>query len=144
MALYSFATVTTNITIGNAAWEIRTSSSDRARLLEFRYSKGATLTGTTRWGLGRPAAIGITPTSPITFLAEDPADPAGTVQSALAWGTSPTAPVNFFKRDTMFHAKDHFVRWTWPKGIVIPVSSSIVMWNITASTVIDVHALVDE
>jgi hypothetical protein len=96
------------------------------------------------FGLGRPAAIGQTPTAPITVLAEDPGDPAGTVTTALAWGTGPTAPTNFFRRISLPATVGTGVIWTFPRGLVIPVSSSIVIWNLSSMGVSDIYVVVDE
>jgi hypothetical protein len=43
-------------------------------------------------GIGTPAAIGVTPTSPQTFLREDTADQTAVTTAAVAWGTGPTVP----------------------------------------------------
>jgi hypothetical protein len=144
MARYSFATTTTGFTAATAAWEIFTTASDRALLLEIGWSKTVSPASAWTFGIGRPAAIGVTPTSPVTFLAEDPASPAGTVESALAWGTGPTAPANFFKRDRFFHRKFQIMSWIFPNGVIIAVSKSIVLWNIATSEAAEVYAVVNE
>lgn len=142
MALYTFAARTSNVTIANACWELRTTSTDRARLMEL----GIFLAGATAstFGLGRPQAIGVTPTSPQTFLGEDSAEPAATLTSALAWGTGPTVPVNFLRRISLPATVGTGVIWTFPRGILIPVSSSLILWNISATAVADVYAVIDE
>jgi hypothetical protein len=96
------------------------------------------------FGLGRPQAIGVTPTSPVTVLQEDPGDPAGTVQTALAWGTAPTVPLQFFRRISLPATIGTGVIWTFPRGLVIPISSSLVVWNITATGVADIYVVIDE
>ena len=70
MALYSIGVRTTSGTTGTAAWEIRSSSTDRLFIVEIGIFLAAATAST--YGLGRPAAIGITPTSPVTVQAEDP------------------------------------------------------------------------
>jgi len=142
LAIYSLANRTTNVTTANACLEIRTTSTDRPRVMEI----GIFLAGATAstFGLGRPAAIGQTPTAPITVLAEDPGDPAGTVTTALAWGTGPTAPTNFFRRISLPATVGTGVIWTFPRGLVIPVSSSIVIWNLSSMGVSDIYVVIDE
>ena len=142
MAIYSLATRTTNVTIANACLEIRTAATDRARLMEIGIFLAAATAST--FAIGRPAAIGITPTSPVTVLPEEPGDPAGTVQTALAWATGPTAPVQFLRRISLPATIGTGVIWTFPKGLVIPVSSSLVVWNVTATGVADIYIVVDE
>jgi hypothetical protein len=99
-----------------------------------------------QYALGRPAAIGVTPTTPVDFLPDDPADPtvAGLVQSALAWGTGPTAPTAFPRRISTPATIGSGVIWTFPRGYMIPVSSSIVLWNLAANGVVDAYAVVEE
>ena len=141
MATYSLANLTTATGTGAAALELRTASTDRIRLEEIGLSLNAATAST--FGIGRPAAIGITPTSPITWLAQDPGSPAGTAQTALAWAIGPTIPANFFRR------------WNLPATIGagfilffdnlwVAVSSSIVLWNLTAVSAVNCHVKGDE
>lgn len=142
MAIYSGAQQAAAIgASGTALWEIRTASTNRAQLVELGCSANFATSGD-QFGIGRPAAIGITPTTPLTWLAEDPSSPAGTVTSALAWGTGPTAPVQFFRRTRLFST--YVVFWTFPQ-LWIPVSSSVVFWTITLGTTatVDLHGTVD-
>lgn len=142
MAVYSLANLTTGTGTGAAALELRTTSTDRVYVREI----GAFLNAATAsiFGLGRPAAIGVTPTSPITWLAEDPADAAGTAQTALAWGTGPTAPTNFFRRINLPATIGAGFILLFPRGLVIAVSSSIVLWNLSAVSAVNAHVMGDE
>jgi len=143
MAIYSLATRSTVTTIAAANEEVRTAATDRASVMEIGIFLAAATASV--YGIGRPAAIGVTPTSPITVLAEDPASPAGTVTTAVAWGTGPTVPANFFRRIALPATIGTGVIWTFPRGLVIAVSSSIVFWNITTnSAAVDNHVVVDE
>ena len=140
----SLAIKTSNGTINEAAWEIRTGATPgRAKLLEL----GLFLSAATAsiFGLGIPQAIGDTPTSPVDFEPEDPNDvlASGIIQSALAWGTSPTVPTKFFRRITLPATIGTGVIWTFPKGLTIPVSNSLVLWNITANAVVDAYAVIE-
>ena len=143
MAYYSLGVLTTGTASGSAAWEIRTSANTRARIMEVGFFLNAATVSTI--GLGRPAAIGVTPTSPVDLLPEDPADVtvAGLVQSALAWTTGPTAPANFARRISLPATVGVGVIWTWPKGYVIPASSSVVLWNIGLSSTLNAYAVLD-
>jgi len=142
MAIYSLANRTTNVTSANPTLEIRTTSTDRPRIMEIGIFLAAATAST--FGLGRPQAIGGTPTTPVTVIAEDPGDPAGTVQTALAWGTPPTVPLYFFRRISLPATIGTGVIWTFPRGLLIPVSSSLVVWNITATGVADIYVVIDE
>lgn len=142
MAIYSLAQRGITGTAAAAQWEIRTTSTDRPRIYEI----GVSVTAATAsiFGIGRPAAIGISPTSPQTVLAEDSGDPVGTVTAAVAWGTPPTVPVNFFRRFGIPAAIGNQIILTFPRGLVIPVSSSIVVWNIGTNAVSDLWAVIEE
>lgn len=144
MAWYRLAVRTSGVTTGTAAWEIRTSANVRARIMELGVFMAAATAST--YGLGRPAAIGVTPTSPVDFLPEDPAEPtvSGLVQSALAWSTGPTAPTGFLARIGLPATVGTGVIWTFPRGLVIPVSGSIVLWNLATNGVTDAYAVLEE
>jgi hypothetical protein len=142
MAVYSLANLTTAVGAAAATLELRTASTDRGKVLEAGWCLNAATAST--HGIGRPAAIGVTPTSPITWLAEDPAEPAGTCQTALAWGTGPTVPANFFRRVALPAVAGAGVILTFPNFLVIAVSSSLVIWNIAASSALNAHMKGDE
>jgi hypothetical protein len=143
MAIYSLANRTGIGTTGAANTEVRTTSTDRASVLEI----GITIAAATAsiYGIGRPAAIGVNPTSPVTVLAEDPASPAGTVVTAIAWTTTaPTVPTNFFRRISFPATIGAGFCFTFPRGLIIAVSNSIVCWNLGTNSVIDIWVVVDE
>ena len=141
---YSLGVRTVDGSNAAAAWEIRTGATPgRARIVELGFFLAAA-TATTI-GLGRPAAIGITPTTPVDFLPEDPNDvlASGVIQSSLAWGTGPTIPAAFLRRIALPATIGTGVIWTFPEGIVIPVSSSIILWNLAANSVLDAYAVIE-
>lgn len=142
MAIYSLANLTTNTTIANATLEVRTTATDRGKVMELAATLNAATAST--FGVGRPAAIGVTPTSPITVLAEDSGSPAGTVTTALAWGTGPTVPVNFFRRWNLPATIGAGFSFVFPFGLTIAVSNSIVLWNISTTGAVNAHVVVDE
>ena len=127
-----------------AAWELRTGATPgRVRVVELGFFLAAA-TATTI-GLGRPAAIGVTPTAPVDFLPEDPSDvlATGVVQSSLAWGTGPTVPTAFLRRIALPATIGTGVIWTFPEGLIIPVSSSLVLWNLAANSLLDAYAVIE-
>lgn len=133
---------TSNITTAAACFEIRTAAADRAMVKEIHIS--LVTAAATVIGIGRPAAIGVTPTSPKTVLPEDFAAPAGTVTTAVAWGTGPTVPANYLERWSFPATIGAGVILTFPSGIYIPVSSSLILWNILGGATLDVTVVVDE
>jgi hypothetical protein len=141
---YTLGVRTSSGTIATAAWEIITAATPgRARLLELGFFLVAATASVI--GLGRPAAIGITPTAPVDFVPEDPNDviASGVIQSAVAWGTGPTVPAAYLRRIALPATIGQGVIWTFPEGIVIPISSSIILWNISAASVLDAYAVLD-
>lgn len=142
MAIYSLSQRTIVTAAGGATWEVRTTATDVPRVMEIGFSQVTAVAAT--MGLGRPAAIGLTPTSPQTFLAEDPSDPVATVTCCVAWATPPTVPANFFRRITCVAGIGAGVIWTFPRGLKIAASNSIVLWVIATAPVLDAWAVIDE
>lgn len=142
MAIYSHRQRTSNVTTAAAAHETRTASTDRARLLEIGMS--CVTAAATVLAIGRPAAIGITPTSPVTWIAEDPGEPVGTAQTAVAWATPPTVPVQFFRGWSFSATIGQGVIFTFPRGLVIAISFSVVLWNILGGATQEAYVCGDE
>lgn len=142
MSLASVAIRTSNLTITQGSAEIRTTASVKARLLELSIVQA---TGTAQsLGLGRPAALGVTPGTTSTFQRDDSADPACVTTVAATWGTSPTAPTPYHRRWNSAATVGVGIVWTFPRGIIIPVSGSLVVFNITAAVACDLNAAIDE
>jgi len=142
MAIYSAAQRTSTFTINVGCWELRTTATDRPRVMEMGFFSATATVQTI--GIGRPAAIGITPAGGVTVQAEDPGDPAGTVVTALSWATPPTAPTVFLRRYPLAAVVGVGFIATFPNGLVIPISYGLVFNNITVSVASDVHVVLDE
>lgn len=140
MAKQSLGVRTTNVTAANACAEVRTNATQTVRITEINIFMAGPAGGT--FGIGFPAAIGVTPTAPVTLLLCDAADQAATAQVALAWGTGPTVPAAFLYRATLSAQTGAFASISIPEGIVIPVSSSLVVWNISTTDVADITFIV--
>ncbi len=142
MSISSLALRTTTFTTTTSAcWELRTAAAGRPRMLELSFIQA---TGTAQSiGLGRPQAIGITPVN-VLFQADDPGDPASAQNASLSWGTSPTVPLIYMRRWNSAATIGVGIVWTFPRGLVIPVSSSLVIWNITTTVASDVNCALDE
>lgn len=141
---FSLGVRTSSGTDAAAAWEIRTGATPgRTKIMEIGIFLAAATASV--FGIGRPAAIGQTPTSPVDFLPEDPNDviASGVVQSSLAWGTGPTVPTAFLRRISLPATIGTGVIFSWPQGLTIPVSSSIVLWNLSTNAVVDAYAVVE-
>lgn len=141
MAIYSLAQRTTNFTVTAACWELRTAAGTRAVVLEIGFIQ-ATATAVSI-GLGRPAAQGVTPAN-VLFQAEDASAPAANTNASLSWGTSPTAPAQFLRRWNGPATIGAGIVWQFPRGLIVPVSGSLVIWNITTNVAADVWCVIDE
>jgi hypothetical protein len=142
MAILSLSQRTVATAAGSATWEIRTAATIRSQILEIGFSQVTAVAAT--MGIGRPQAIGVTPTSPVTFLQEDPGEPAGNTVACVAWATPPTVPLQFFRRVTCPATIGAGVIWTFPRGLFIQVSFSLVLWVIATAPVLDAWAVENE
>jgi hypothetical protein len=142
MSLASVAIRSSTLTINQASLELRTTAAVKARLLEASAIQ-ATATAQTL-GLGRPQALGITPGTISLFQRDDSADPACVSSVAASFGTSPTTPLVFMRRWNSAATIGVGIVWTFPRGIVIPVSSSLVVFNVTAAVATDHNLAIDE
>lgn len=143
MARYTLGSRTSNVTTGNACWELRSTATDRLFVREIGITLAAATAST--FGLGRPAAIGVTPTSPVTVVPMDTGNPAGTGTTALAWGTGPTIPAAFIRRIGLPATIGAGIVWVFGDvGLVVPVSSSLILWNLSAMGVSDIYVDLDE
>lgn len=142
MSLASIAVRTSNVTIANANWELRTTAGVKCRVLELSLVQ---VTGTaSSYGIGRPAAQGVTPGTTSTFQRDDSADPACVTTTNLTWATSPTAPTNYHRRWNSAATVGVGMIFTFPRGVIIPVLASFVVFNITATVALDVNCAIDE
>ena len=147
MPRFALSQRTSATSAGSAAWEIRVPSTmiNRVRLLEFGISQNAATAGV--FGIGRPAAIGVTPTSPVNFLPLDPGEggvaPAGNTTACVAWGTPPTVPTQFYWRMSFQALVGTPYVW-WPEQLFIQPGWSLVLWIIATAPVCDVWAIINE
>lgn len=140
MAIQSQAQRTSGVTIANASYGIYPPATVRPRLLELSVIQSAATAQSI--GLGRPATIG-TPSAAVLFQQEEVADPAAVCNGHITWSAQPTAPAIFHRRWNSAATIGVGIVWTFPRGLSIPVSSALVVWNITAGAATDVNAVVD-
>jgi hypothetical protein len=142
MAIYSLAlrtTVFTATTTANHVLALATAS-NRPKILEYSYIQLTAVAS--QIGVGRPQANAGTPTN-VLFQADDPGDPASVTNGAIAWVTSPTVPLIYHRRWNGTLASVGVV-WTFPRGLIVPTSGSIVCWNIATTVAADVNVVIDE
>ena len=143
MAIYSISQRTTATGAGTPAWEIiATGAQVRPALLEFCFTQVTGVAGS--YGIGRPQAKGVTPTTPQTSLAEDVNEVAGNTTVAVAWATPPTVPANFFRRITCPATIGAGVIWTFPRGLIISTTLNFCLWIIATAPVLDVYGVTNE
>ena len=126
---------------------LRTGGARDVRVFEVGVFVGSAVAGTV--GLGRPAAQGVTPTVLTGPTAQanshDSASLVGTTVIDGTWATAPTAPATYWRRAALPATIGAGVIWTFPLGITIPTSSSIVIHQIsTAAVTYEVYFEFDE
>ena len=142
MAIASVAVRTSNVTINQAPFEVRTTAAVKARVLEV--SLVAVTAVAAQYALGRPAAQGVTPGTTSLFQRDDSADPACVTNINLTWGTSPTPPTIAHRRWGSAATAGVGIIWTFPRGLTIPLSASLSLANVTAASTLDVSIAIDE
>lgn len=142
MAIYSLSLNTTVATTGAASADLKSSAANTPRIMEWGGNLGAATAST--YGLGRSGNVP-TQTSPVLLQAEDVGAAAAVSGMAVAWSVAPTVPTQFFRR--IFLAGTIGVGWsfTFPRGITLAVSTSILNWNLaTNSASTNVYFVADE
>ena len=142
MAIYSLSLNTTVTTTGAAAMDLRASSANGPRIMEVGLNL---LTGTaSTYALSRS---GNTPTqtAPVLVQAENPGDPAGVSGCAVAWSVAPTLAAQVFRRISLPATVGAGVIWTFPRGLTLAASGTMLIWNLaTNSNSTNVWWVVDE
>lgn len=142
--MHSLAFRTSDVTSAHACLELIAHATTKARI---RRIQGTLVTAAaTVIGLGRPAAIGLTPTTPLTALPDDAGLPTGATTGATAWGTGPTIPTQFLRRVALPATIGANWLWEWDKNdeLIIVPSFSVVLWNILGGATLDVNITIDE
>lgn len=148
---YSRNLRSTQTSTGAAIIEIIAGAVKPFRLTEL----GITIVNATAstFALGRPAAIGITPTSPVAPLGYAGGDAyAVSARMAVAWGTGPTIPAAFFRQVAMPATAGYERIWKFSRlvddevkgGILVPAGGSIILWSLSSVSVADIYAVIEE
>jgi len=142
MAVYSLALNSTVTTTGAAAWDAKAGSANRPAIMEMSLNLGAATAST--YGVGR-AGNTPTQTSAVLLQAEDPGDPAAATGCAVAWSVAPTIPALFLRRVSLPATIGAGIIWTFPRGLVLATSASLLVWNLaTNSASVNIHVVADE
>jgi hypothetical protein len=85
------------------------------------------------YGIGR-AGNTPTQTAPVLLQAEDPSKPAALTGCAVAWSVAPTVPAQHLRRVSLPATIGAGAILTFPRGLALAVSASLLLWNITANS----------
>jgi hypothetical protein len=144
VARYDLGFRTLDGTVAFPAAEIRSTSSDKPRVLEIVMLQTAAAASALNIGIGVPTALGVGPIAPVKLLPEEVTDTACPVTIATQWGTKPTVPTNFYRRVGAVTGVGNGLIVAFPRGLSIAVSSSLVLWNILANSLMDVSVSLGE
>lgn len=131
------ATTKTSGAASAAIVALRAGSTRDVRVFEVGVFAETAVAGTV--GLGRPAAIGVTPATTTGPIGQgnsyDSAGLVGTTIMDASWGTPPTAPTIYWRRATLPATIGAGIIWTFPTGINIPSTTTLVLFQISAAAV---------
>lgn len=131
MAIYSLSLNTTVATTGAAAMDAKAATTNSPKIMEIGINL-LTATAST-YGLGR-AGNTPTQTAPVLLQAENPGDPAAVTGCAVAWSVAPTVPTQFFRRISLPATAGTGVIWTFPRGLTLAVTASMLIWNLATNS----------
>lgn len=99
------------------------------------------------FALGRPAAIGITPTTPVNLVPHNSASaPSAKASLAVAWGTGPTLPAAFFRSVGLSATAGASLNpsWKFDNGIWVPPAGTIIIWTLSTVSIADIYFSISE
>lgn len=133
MARYSYAWNVAGVSGSALAW-LRTTAAKDMRVWEIAVYESSGAATATDIGVGRPAAVSVTPTA-VVPQADDTSAAAATCTGQVAATTKPTAPALFLRRFGIPATTGAGIVWTFPYGIVVPSGpAELVVWNIGTAT----------
>lgn len=133
MARYNYAWTVTGVSNSALGW-LRSTTAKDMRVWEIGVFEESGTAAATSIGLGRPAAISLTPTT-VVPQAEDTSSAAATCTGQVAASTKPTSPALFLRRFGIPATLGAGIIWTFPQGLVIPTGpAELVVHNIGAAT----------
>lgn len=141
--IYSLGLRSTALTTGLASLTLLTAASQRSIIQEIGVFLAAAAASV--FAFGRPAANGVTPAATNLFQAEDPSSVPAVSGGVLAWTTAPTAPTLAQRRWSGPATIGVGVIFTFPRGILVAVSSNYVVHNLAATVAAsDIYMTEDE
>ena len=141
MSKYSIGIRTSNVTTANPTLELIAPAAG-TRVVGITITMAAATASV--FGIGRAAAVGVTPTTPATLVRLDAGRPATLTTTALAWATPPTIPAAFIARTNLPATIGASVTLSFPDGITLATGESLVVWNLSTCGVSDITVTTDE
>ncbi len=144
MALYELAVVGGSGASGAAQCEFR-AGADPAYIREIGVFLNAATASTI--GIGRPANSGSVAGGTVVLGQAGNQDDAAAVCGIVAsgWTTAPTAPAQFFRRIGLPAAIGNGMVFTWgERGLRVKQNTSLVIWNLAASSVASIYIVWEE
>jgi hypothetical protein len=132
MARYGNTITKTTGAAAAAIATLSTGSGRDIRIFEVGVTVSTAVSGEV--GLMRPANTPATPSGGQVGVAYDNVSAAGVAVTANAWATAPTAGTGL-RRMVLPATIGAGVIWSFPTGIVLPVSSFFVVWQYSALAV---------
>lgn len=143
MAIYSGAQTSAVATAANGAGDVACNTGARPKVMEYGYFLGAATASVV--SLRRSSALG-TRTSPLVLNPEEPAEPAlvgiNLVDQAVAFSVQPTLVTPKLRYLAIGGAIGAGMIWTFPRGLVIANSLSIVLQNEATNAASSYHNIV--
>lgn len=133
MARYQLAATKTSGAAAGMICQLRTGSGRDLRVYEVGVTATTAAAGTV--GLIRPTAVGAGFTSVGPGQPIDPVSGAGVAVVDTAATTAPTIGSIYMRRVSLPATVGAGVIWTFPDGLVVPISSSMALWQTSAAAV---------
>lgn len=131
MPVGSLALNTTVTTTGAAAMDLKSAATLRPAIMEVGINLITATLST--YGLGRSGNVP-TQTSPVLLQAEDPGEQAFLTGAAVAWSVAPTVPTQQLRRVGLPATAGAGIIWTFPRGLILAVSTSMLIWNLATNS----------
>lgn len=140
MSSFSISVRTTNLGVTSPSVEFIGAPEERIYLWQVLITLAATNGGNpSTFALAQPAVKGSGP----SYLAGVPEDQTvfgdNFPSFTMTWASSaPTYPSNFFRQSTIDDVVGNCIVWEFPNGLVVPSTSSLVLFNVSAVGAADV------
>lgn len=142
MARYQVAGISSTLAAAGNFFDIRTTSTDRVRVLEIGVFQSAATASTIF--VARSTTLGTASTT-VVPVAGEPGDAAATALVGTAWSVAPASTAVPVRRINFPANVGAGVIWTFGLGdLVVPVSASLLVYSTAAAAALNFHCVLDE